>query len=735
MANDIARALDQAQMGGKERLKGSTATVNFQASAQRADVGSNGFSDAMASFVKAGTNAYGTYAENNAKDAQAKSDKIIRTMTRDQRAAAIANGTLLAQDDPDVMNILRHDTGRSAAFEIENEMQTKIASGEFDQKDRKDLEEYRQTRLNMVAESYAKEAGIDPSDPEYQRGFNADIVQRNAGIFDLHEQRRSKRFIAQSVINTRGDIGGLLDDPAFMRSLDSGAQMASYFEDKSSKMGFPTDSSLVEALNLTVSDAVNKEHGPAFLSSFGEQEVTVLGVKQKVKDIVGQDKYDNLIVKASGAAYQRNRPRFEKFQVDLATAENQTDPVMASNMLDKIDAANQWLQDTPDMTPQKQALINARINLQTRLKADSARTLKGTQEAMQTDNRLFRLDESYTKRMNGEYLDLSKKGMPVDANTGEFKESDWATFANMKLNQISAMGIPEDQKDALRGKLISADFDGGPFRAAFKTLIDDATNEWTGAVSSGEQGEFKAITQLQRVYAQQPGMIAALYPDKAGFIEKMNQMSSSGIDPSVLIEADRKNATLSPEERKNRDIQWDALKRDAANPQLSAIPNDMETMARSLYDGFLAGTGDASDASKRLSVWLEKNTVSFQDDDDEAQPGYRGMLNKKDLMADPNDANSWEAGKRIVDETVKGIKAASPYWAEAPVKIEKTKAGDITITSLTGQRIKLTQQSLQLIYKAERQAAMEKSMTDTVNKAQINQGLYKDFIQGGKGPL
>jgi hypothetical protein len=305
----------------------------------------------------------------------------------------------------------------------------------------------------------------------------------------------------------------------------------------------------------------------------------------------------------------------------------------------------------------------------------------------------------------------------------------------MKLNQISAMGIPEDQKDQLRGKLISADFEGGPFRAAFNTLIDDATKEWTGAVTSGEEGDFKAITQLQRVYAQQPGMIAALYPDKAGFIEKMNQMSNSGINPMVLIEADRKNAQLSPEERKNRDIQWDALKRDSKNPQLSAIPNDMETMARSLYDGFLAGTGDASDASKMLSGWLEKNTVSFKDDDDEGQEGYRGMLNKKDLMADPNDANSWEQGKQIVDETVAGIKAASPYWAESPVKIEKTKAGDITITSLTGQRIKLTQQSMQLIYQARRRAATEQAMTDAVGTAQRNQGLYKDFIRGGKGPL
>lgn len=734
MANDIARAVDQSQMGGKERLHGSTGTTGFQASVQRADVGNNGFGAAMAEFVKTGVQAYGTYEAQNQKNAQAESDKIIRSMTLEQRKTAISNGTLHMQDDPDTMNILRHDTGRSAAYEIENEMQNKISSGEFDGKDRKELEEYRQTRLSMISESYAKDAGIDPSDPDYQRGFNSDIVQRNAGIFDLHDQRRSKRYIAQAVINTRGDIGGLLDDPEYMRSLDSGKHMADYFNTKAASGGIPTEQAMIDSLNLTVSDAVNKDHGPNFLNSFGDQEVTVMGVKQKIRDVIGSDKYDNLTVKAQTAAYERNRPRTEKFEVGIATALNQMNPVEGANMLDKLDLENQWVQDGDQMTPQKQRLINARIEMQQRVKADSQRTLKAHTEAIQSDNRLDRLDQSYDARLNGANLDLTKSGMAVDENTGEYKESDWASFAQRRLGRIEAMQIPEEQKDAMRGNLLAIDSANGPFRKAFQTLIDDATNEWTGAVTSGEPGEFKRIQQLQKVYAQQPGLIASLYPEKAGFIEKMSAMDSAGINPMILIEADKRNANLSKEEKANRDIQWEALKRDSASPQLSAIPNDMDTMARSLYDSFLAGTGDATDASKRLSGWLDKNTVSFIDKDDDSQPGYRGMVNKKDLMADPNDANSWEAGKQIVDDTVAGIKA-NPYWAESPIKIEKTKVGDIRITSLTGQSVSISRQSMELIYKARKAAEQESRMTEKVKDTQIKQGLYKDFIKGGRGPL
>ncbi len=744
MANEIARALDSAQMGGKERLKGSTATVQFQASQQRADVGNNGFADSMASFVKAGANAYGTYAQDKAKNAQAESDKIIRSMSLQQRREAIAAGTLHLQDDPDVMNVLRHDTGRTAAFEVESEIQNKLASGEFDNQSREELDEYRRTRLEMVSQSYAQEAGIDPNDPDYQRGFNADIVKRNAGLFDLHDQRRSQRYIAQTVVNTRGDTGGLLDDPEFMRGPGSGIEMAAYFKSKASSGAIPTDQALLDSVNLVINDAVQKDHGSTFLKNFRDQTITVMGIEQKVGDVIGQEKYDNLIAKSAEATYKRNQPKFEKFQLDLASAEAQADPARGWDMINRIEAENKWIQDGDGFTQQKQAVTSTKLAMLAKMKAHTQATLKATEEAMQTDNRLQAIDDRYKARRNGALLGTAKQDMPVDANTGEFKESDWATYAQKKLAQIEAMDIPVEQKDLERGQLLKDDHENGPFRRGFQTLIDDAAKEWQGAVQLGELGDSPKIDQLARVYAQQPELIASLYPERAGFIEKMNQMKHVGINPSVLIAADVKNSKLTKEEMIQRNIQWDALKSDPKNKDLSAIPNDMDTMARSLYDAFNAATGDPTAASKLLSNWLSKNTVSFQagDDDEDVQTGYQGMINKKDLMADPNDVNSWEQGKAIVEETVKGIKAADPYWADSPVTITASRTGDIKIATLTGEVVTIKKQSLQLIYSARRQAELEAQKAnkaaeydEDVKDAQRNQGLYKDFIRGGRGPL
>jgi hypothetical protein len=69
------------------------------------------------------------------------------------------------------------------------------------------------------------------------------------------------------------------------------------------------------------------------------------------------------------------------------------------------------------------------------------------------------------------------------------------------------------------------------------------------------------------------------------------------------------------------------------------------------------------------------------------------------------------------------------------VTIETNRAGNIQIMALTGEKITITREQLGLIYQARKRAAAELNMSETVDKAQRNQGLYKEYIRGGKGPL
>ena len=107
-----------------------------------------------------------------------------------------------------------------------------------------------------------------------------------------------------------------------------------------------------------------------------------------------------------------------------------------------------------------------------------------------------------------------------------------------------------------------------------------------------------------------------------------------------------------------------------------------------------------------------------------------GMLNKKDLMIDPNNIKSWEHGKAIVDKTLAGLKEM-PYWAGSKVTVETNPAGDIVLKSLNGKQIRMTKEQMRMIQAAEERAADQARMADKVKGAKKQQELHERYILGG----
>lgn len=733
MTNQIAKAVDQSQLNTSQPLKGSTATVNFQASRQQGQVGNNGFAASMANFVKAGTNAYGDYQDQQRKAADERSNEIIRKLTPEQRREAIANGTLLYQDDPDAMNMLRQKSGRSAAYDVEDEINSKIQNGEFDDKDRKYVEEYRQTRLSAAAKAYAESAGIDENDPEYQAGYNADIVQRNAGIFDAHAQRRSKWFQAQAAVNTRGDLAPLLDDPNVMQSPSGGGVIAGYFNNGMKTGQFPSDRQAIDSLTMLVKEAQNKPGGANLLKSLAEQELHVLGGARKVRDIMDPDVYQAAIVKAQVNEYQQNAEQTRSFELNITTALNQDNPSDGWTQLQKIREANQWVQNSTEMTPQKSALINAEQALIAKVRQQSAESAEKLVKSAQQDNRVSIIKQQIQARTENKQVLIDPKMQEVTPETGEFKQSDLATAASQMIEDLDRSSLPDAKKDQMKAAWLRADIENGPFVQRTKTLITDAQREWEMAVRTGEPGDFSRINELQRAYAADPATVGAVFPDQADFLEQVKDMADAGVDPQVLIDAQRSKKGISQDEQKLRNEKWAEIMNDTSNKDLSAIPGPLQRIARSLFDGYNERSGNPDLAKAKLTDWLNKNTVAFSEPSDDS--AYRGRLSKKDLMADPNDVNSWESGKAIVEDTVKGL-SENPAWSDTGMTVETAGDGSITITSVNGKRIRISKQSLQLIHQARQSAAAEAKFAKEKAGTQRGQQMYNDVIRGGiKGPL
>lgn len=726
MANEIERAVDGSQMQTSSRLASSVGTVGFQASVQRADVGNNGFAESMSNFVKAGTNAYGAYEAQAQKTADARSDEIIRKLQPDQIREAISAGTLQYQHDPDAMNMLRYKSGRAAAYDVESEIQGKIANGEFDDKDRKYINEYRQTRLAESATAFAKASGFDPEDPEYQRGFNQDIVGRTASTLDAHDSRRSKWFQAQTSVVARGDISPMLDDPEIMNTPSGGKIMADYFNHGIQTRQFPTDQSVMTAFSQMVTDVQSKPGGAGFLNSLRGQTINILGGPRKVDDILGPEVIDNAITKANENEYKRNADRTRTFDLGITQALNQDDAATGWSMLQKLRDTNSWVQQGDTMTPQKQKLIDAESHLMNLVKQDSARRAESTKKSVQADNRMDVLEQQYAARIRGEHVPVKPSDQAVSDNTGEFKDSDGPTFAARTMDRIKNSGLPDAKQDQMRAQYLNADYDGGPFQTYYKTLITDAQREWQGSVRSGTAGDMPALQELQRAYVTNAAVIGNVFPEQADFLEQLKDMSESGIEPQVLIDSQKANKGISKDEKNFRDDEWAQLTNDTANKDLSSIPGPMQRMARTVYDGYVERTGNAALAKYKLTEWLGQNTVAFSEKSDES--AYMGRLDKRSLMASPEDVNSWKDGKEIVEKAVTGL-METPAWqgSSATVRQDPAVPSDILIESPTGRRVRITKQTLQLIYKTQQDALKNQQFREGVDKAKAKQSAGQTY--------
>lgn len=731
MAGPLAQSLGSLEgyRGTQLTEKGSVKSV--QAAVHEARRGNNGLADAMRGFVQSGADAYNKYDAMEQQKAEERSNEIIRKLTPEQRREAIANGTLLYKDDARAMTLLRQKTGRNAAFEVDSEIQQKIQRGEF--RDRKSMTEYRQQRLADRAVNYAKDAGIDPEDADYKRGFDADIVQRNAGLFDLHSQFLSKNMQAQASIEARNDLTPLMADPTFLASKD-GAYIVSNYLNKGLETGeIPSDNEAITTLTMLASDAVTKDGGADWLRNAKDHKVNVLGGAQTIENILGPEVYQNLITKADTATYERNAKRTEGFMLGIANAQAQSDPAAGWKLLNDIEKQNDWVQRGEQMTPQRQMLINAKAQMIEAVKRQSQTGMVELEKRAQSDNRQLAIDEAYQARMDGRTLSVDPKFLPVDENTGEYKDSDMATYAANKLNQIDAMGIPQEQKDAKKLALLRADYAKGPFQAAFQTLTQDAAREWQAALISGEAKDMPRLTELQRVYQQDPGTMAQLFPEQAGLMESLKFMGTNGLEPQILVDAQR-NKPKTEEERRYREDQWSAIKNDSATADvLKYIPADMETMARSVFDAHSTMTGDSSAASKAVTEFLQENMVSFTEKQGTygmRSTSFHGMLSKKDLMTNPNRAESWEQGKQIIDDFMGQLQKDSVWGASGMSVVSKN--GSIIIQNMTGARMTMTREQFQNMAADYEARAVQAKQSEAEADVKRTQKQYDRYMRGGQ---
>lgn len=729
MADAINNALQGVKgFGTGYKSKGPIQSV--QGATHVAPQGDNGLASAMKNFVGTATDAYKQYDQTMKSRAEERSNEIIRKMTPAQRRQAIQDGTLLYKDDPYAMTALRQKTGRNAAYEVDSEIQGKIQAGHF--RTREDMDAYRQQRLADRAKSYAEQAGIDPEDTDYKRGFDTDITSRNAALFDQQNQFLSKNLEAQASIEARNDLTPLMSDPTFLGSRDGAVVVSGYINNGLSSGEIPSDREAINAVTMLVNDSVVRDGGAAMLRNLKDMKINVLGGATTVENLLGPEVYQDLLTKADTETYNRNAKRSEDLDLGIGNALAQTDVAKGWQLLNELEHKNDWVQTGEQMTPQRQKLINAKSQLQAALKQQSATGLAALEKRAQADNRQLGIDQAFEARMRGDNISVDPKFLPVDENTGEYKESDMATYAAAKLVQIDRMDIPDAEKDAKKLAYLKADYKGGAFQAAFQTLTQDAAQEWKAAVIQGKPDNLKRLYELQRAYNTNPAILAQLYPESAGLMETLKWMGSNGIDPQVMIDAER-NKPKTQEETRYRDEQWASIKNDSSTADtLKYLPGQFETMARSVFDAMSNNTGDSSAASQAVTEFLQKSTVTFTEKSGTygfRNTSFHGMVSKADLQVDPENVDSWQAGQAIVEEAIQGLSKDS-VWGMSGISVQ-ARDGNIIIQNMTGARMEIPRENFQKLGQDRARAAAAQAEQEKIESVKRTQQQYDRYMRGG----
>lgn len=680
----LSSVLGNMATPGMQRLRG-TGGVEYRQATQGLDPSyaeKSKLIGTVGKLAEMGADAYQKFDANKKAKADERSNEIIRKLTPEQRREAIKNGTLLYQDDPYAMEALKIKTGRNAAFQVDDDVATKVQNGEF--RTREELDQYRHSRLQEGAKQFAETFGINESDEYFQKGFNSDITERNISLYGAHDKFLSEQAKKGAVINSRVELNSVLGDPQTLRSPYAGEFFENYFKTGLTTGSIPSDDQAMTMASQGLNDVVNREGGAQFLQQIEKRKITLNGKESTFRELMGDEQWNAMMVKAQHNEFQLNAKRTEQFKLGVNSALNQADTGKGWEMLQGYKAQLDELQPGEETTPEREFLIQAQASMQDRFKQESAATVKEMDKQQKTINKQSVIDAQFDKRLKGQYVSTSYSDMPTNENTGEFTHSDMVNYANKKLADIDAMDIPEEQKDQLKLSYLKADSEKGAFRTATGQLIDDAQKEWSAAVINGKMPADGgvAINALRKMRNADPNLFASLYPDKAEMFLTMDMMDNQGVDPQVMLDADKAQMGKTKEMQFEDDKAWAAVKNDSTAPELSRIPAELDAGARKIYDSVKYRTGNSDMAMQQVTKYLQENTTTFEGKDVDGDT--IGVIPRNSLRV-TDDPDSWKQGKDILDTAAAKIAETNPWITNKQLSIFQSRDGTIHMMDTTGQ--------------------------------------------------
>ncbi|QHJ79950.1 MAG: hypothetical protein [Caudoviricetes sp.] len=708
----LAQSLGNISVPAMSRLRGG-GRIDYKQARVDVDPNQSKLPETLGKLAKFGAEAYEKYDDFAKSRADERSNEIIRKLSPEQRRQAIQDGTLLYQDDPYAMEALRIKTGRNAAFLIDDEVSVKIKNGEF--RTRQEMEDYRLKRLTEGATEFSEQFGINESDEYFQKGFNSDITERNIALYGAHDVFLSEQAKNGAVIQSRVELGSILNDPDLLRSSKAGQYFESYINDGLRTGTIPSDQQALTMISQSLSDVVNKEGGAPFLQSLENKTVTLNGTTSTYKELLGNEQWNAMMITAQKNEFTLNAKKTEGLRLSIGSAINQENTATAWAQLQQIKSQLDLVQTGEEMTPERDMLIRAQEHLQNRFAQEAAAAAKEMDKEQKLINKNAVIEEQFNKRLRGEYVSTNYQDLPTNKNTGEFKHSDMVNYANQKLIEIDSLNVPEQVKDKMKLDYLRADSEKGAFRTAVGELVGDAQKEWNAAVINGKLPDNPvAMNALRRIRNADPNLVASLYPEQAEMFLTLDMLDKQGIDEQVLLDADKGRRMLTKEMQYEDDKAWASVKNNSESPELSRIPASLDSAARKVYDSVKYRTGNSDMAMQQTDKYLKENTVTFQSDDVDGKT--IGLLPKNSLKVS-DDPDSWKQGQDVLQSAIDGVIKSNPWITNKQLTVYE-KNNSIYLMDTTGSiNIRYDQELLQRVWQDNQRRLDEKLRDEALKDA------------------
>lgn len=709
MASSLKQALSQVQAPkvAISKLQGQT----YQA--QRVAVAPVSQSNALNSLMgmaKAGTQAYGAYvAEREKQGIQRKNEILLKNMRPEEIKKMREDGTLLYQDDPYAMRALERELGRQEAYNVDAVVANKIRAGDF--KTRQEMEEFRASLYEQSMSTMADSYGINPTSTYFREGIQSDIVERNMAVYNTQAVKTDQAERNKARLVIEGNIQSIVN-----AGKQSGYGTVEYLKKAREDGLIRSDEEMEVYLNKTAKELAQRPDGVEALKEMANSKINLWGEETTYAEAIGTEAMNILILNAHEKQFANDWENQEQFIRGLHSITNAdlTTPEGIASSKDKVSQMwkqlHKYDQNSPLVTQQKQQLLQAELQLQDNMKRAAEAKKKSMQSNIHLAYRMKYLEEVFQKRRNGENISTAYDAQPEDEMTGKWTDSDLSMYAEWKIQQIKgdASLTPEQQDLEILSYLKADDNKSKGFREKFNTLIQDANQEWSATVLASKYGqplpENLRMNELARFYKLDPSTVMQLYPENAEILMKLDLLSKAGFNQEMLAKAEAQQQGMTEQMRFQLRNDWNTVKNNSKYSELASIPSTLDNQAFEVYQAYAAFSGNTSAAAQYTAQFMQSNYEPLSIEDTQI-----GMVSKKSLMIDPNNPNSYQEGKKLIE------KALSVYGLGDDTIISNAYDGRVQFLNPTGGVYVLSTEDLRKLsdsFKTEDQQTLDAMMQE-----------------------